>query len=124
MPGLLPSIAANNALMRERGVSNMVTKKVEKSGVYRNKAGHAVYLAEGQDVDERMLADYSLDGEATKEREKPVERSFFGGVVDAPQDAPQEQRMQPGAPENKAMGGPTQQKTDAELADAAAKKAK
>lgn len=112
-----------------------MTKKVEKTGVYRFPDGSAVYLTQGSEVDARILNEAKLDGKATAEYGKTPERGFSLGTVDAeqnvkPQDtivtramqAPPENKAMP-APENKSSK-PNEQKTDADLvADAAGKNA-
>lgn len=106
----------------------MAMKKVDKTGVYRSADGHAVYLTEGAMADERMLKDYSLDSQASTDFGKEPERSYFGGVQDAPQDQKAEEtwsdkRMVPGAPENR-MEAPAENRSDADLAAGANKTAK
>ena len=105
----------------------MALKKVEKSGVYRYSDGSAVFLTEGATVDERVLADAEHDAGATKDFGAEREPSYGGTVFDAPQNQPAEEtwsdtRAIAGAPENKAMSAPAEQKTDADLAASKAKK--
>jgi hypothetical protein len=98
--------------------------KVETSGVYRDsETGHAMYLAEGNEVSDEFLARYSLDQAATDEHAAPPEGGYLNrGVTDAPQDREPEARGLKGAPENKAMSQPGETKTDAQLAADAAKR--
>jgi hypothetical protein len=84
------------------GVNPMPTKKVEKGGVYRAKNGTALYLAEGAQVEEEVLAGLTLDQGATDKRNAPRDDAvYLGGTRDVPQD-----RMVSGAPENKAAPPP------------------
>ena len=103
----------------------MATKKVEKGGVYRHQDGTAVYLAEGARVEEALLGSLTHDAGATEQRAVEREPAFRLGVTDAPQSQKAEDtysgRMVSGAPENKAMGRASGQKSDGELADDAAK---
>lgn len=103
----------------------MPIKKVEKTGVYRAKNGHAVYLQEGQPIADTVLDNYEFDGAGTKDFAMQPESSYFGGIQDAPQNQKAEDtwsgRMVKGAPENKAMKAPGDTKSDAALADDAAK---
>lgn len=96
----------------------MGTKKVEKTGVYRNKAGHSVFLRAGEQANEALLADYEFDGSASKDYAKEPERSYFSSVNDAPQNAPKQRAEKPA--ENRAEP-PLENRSDAELAAAAAK---
>lgn len=106
----------------------MAGTKVEKTGVYRNDAGHAVYLAEGAQVDEAVLKGYTLDAEASKDYGKEAERPYFGGVQDAPQDQKAEDtwssRSAGPAPENRMQPAPSENRSDADLAASANKTAK
>lgn len=95
----------------------MATKRVEKTGVYRNAAGHSVFLREGEQASEALLADYTLDSAASKAYAQEPERSYFSSVVDAPQD--REERAE-GPVENR-MEAPVENRTDAALAASAAK---
>lgn len=95
----------------------MATKKVEKTGVYRNKAGHSVFLRAGEQANEALLAEYEFDGGASKDYAKEPERSYFSSVNDAPQNA--EQRAEKPV-ENRAEP-PVENRSDAELAAEAAK---
>lgn len=96
----------------------MATKKVEKTGVYRNEAGHSVFLRAGEQANEALLAEYKLDAGASKDYAKEPERSYFSSVNDAPQNAPK-QRAEPPV-ENRAEP-PVENRSDAELAADAAK---
>lgn len=103
--------------------------RIDKTGVYRHKDGTAVYLVEGQSYPDDVMKSLEYDGGATKERTEAREPDRFGFVTNAPQDQKPEDtwssgRMVRGAPENKAMGGAAEQKSDAQLADDAAKKGK
>lgn len=105
----------------------MAMKRVDKTGVYRYPDGSAVYLTEGTSVDERVLVDAELDGGASKDWGAEREPSYGGTVADAPQNQNAEatwsdQRAIAGAPENKAMSKPAEQKSDADLAADKAKK--
>lgn len=105
----------------------MAMKKVEKTGVYRGADGHAVYLTEGTMADERMLKDYSLDADASKDFGSEAERPYFGGVQDAPASQNAEDtwssRSAGPAPENR-MEAPAENRSDADLAAGATKTAK
>lgn len=96
----------------------MATKKVEKTGVYRNQAGHSVFLRAGEQANEALLADYKLDESASKDYAKEPERSYFSSVNDAPQDAPKQRAQKPA--ENRAEP-PLENRSDAELAADAVK---
>jgi hypothetical protein len=106
----------------------MAMKKVDKTGVYRSKDGHAVYLTEGSMADERMLKDYSLDAEASTDFGKESERSYFGGVQDAPANQKAEDtwssRSAGPAPENRMEPAPSENRSDTDLAAGANKTAK
>lgn len=95
----------------------MPMKRVPKSGVYRNEAGHGVLLQEGQEVNERVLEGYTLDGEATKTYATEPERPYFSSIIDAPQD--QDQRAM--EPVENRMEAPAENRSDAQLAASAAK---
>ena len=95
----------------------MPTRKVEKTGVYRNKAGHSVFLRAGEQANEALLADYEFDGSASREYAKEPERSYFSSVNDAPQDRPKQRADRPA--ENRAEP-PLENRSDAELAADAA----
>lgn len=95
----------------------MATKRVEKTGVYRNDAGHSVFLREGEQASEVLLAEYKFDGAASKDYAKEPERSYFSSVVDAPQDR-EERAEQPA--ENR-MEPPVENRSDAALAASAVK---
>lgn len=95
------------------------TRNVPASGVYRNDAGHAVYLEKGDEVSEELLKTYKKDDAASKAYHEAPERNTFGTIVDAPQD--QEQRAEPPL-ENRAEP-PVENRTDAQLAAAARKRA-
>lgn len=93
--------------------------KVKKSGVYRNKAGHAMYLNKDSDVPKVVLEDYSFDADGTKERDQAPERerSFFGAVHDAGQDDFVAERARADAERQTKEGrGGDQNKSDAQLA--------
>lgn len=95
-----------------------MAKKVEKTGVYRHKSGHGVFLKSGEMTTDEIMRDYKYDEKATKERENPAERGAFSHVTDAPQD--RDERSEGAAPENR-MERPVQNRTDADLAAEAAK---
>lgn len=97
-------------------------ERVTKTGVYRNKDGHATFLTEGSMAPKELLANYSLDSEASTNYGNEAERPYFGGVQDAPQNA--EQRAQPAAPENRMEPAPAENRTDADLAASATKTVK
>jgi hypothetical protein len=100
--------------------------KIERTGVYRHADGTAVYLVEGEDFSADMLKQLNYDAEASKSRLEEREPDRFGWVANAPQDQKAEDtwsgRMVSGAPENKAMTASPEVKSDAALADDAAKK--
>ena len=102
----------------------MATRKVEKTGVYRDKNGNAVYLVEGAMVDETVLANAELDAAASKDYVSAPEPDYFGRIVDAPQDQKAEDtwsgRNAGPSPENR-MEQPAENRSDAEMAAAAAK---
>jgi len=99
----------------DSGVRIEMGNKIKKSGVYRSKAGDAVYLREGATAPEQVLANYEYDDEATKTYVAEPEHGYFSSIVDAPQhpevrkEPPLENRAEKGT----AKGG---EKTDAELA--------
>lgn len=67
-------------------------KKVEKSGVYRDgETGHAIYLAEGDQVEDRVLDTYSLDSDGTKANAEEPAPQPMSSIVDAPQDMVREE---------------------------------
>lgn len=98
----------------------MPVKKIEKTGVYRAKDGHALYLQKGATPGEGVTDHYAYDAAATEDYVAFPEGVYFHGVQDAPQDQKAEDtwsgRMVSGAPENKAMKGPADNRTDADLA--------
>lgn len=106
----------------------MATKTIPATGVYRNQAGHSVFLRKGEQASEALLADYKLDESASKEYAQEPERSYFSSVVDAPQDqgkavkASAEERAEP--PVENRMDPPVENRSDADLAASAAKGSK
>lgn len=103
---------------------------VKKTGVYRAKDGTAIYLNEGDPVPAHVMGQVAFDAEGTKDFTAPAqETDLFSYVTDAPQnqraeDTWSDKRMVAGAPENKAMPvASAENRSDADLADAAAKKA-
>ena len=95
--------------------------KVEKSGVYRNEAGHAINLNEGAEISAYVLDNYSFDSAGTKEAAAASENTEinFTGVVDATQDDFLAERAEQ-RPQNRSTS-PRSNKSDAENASDAAK---